>query len=99
MPYFGPLQKLPSSLITQHLVYSRVPGQPKTYVQDRMRVEGAMLSTLLRESATHVFICGLKGMEHGVDEAFADICRHGGLDWAEVKGRMRGEGRYHVETY
>jgi benzoyl-CoA 2,3-dioxygenase component A len=99
LPYFGPLQKLPSSLITQHLVYSRVPGQPKTYVQDRMRVEGAMLSTLLRESATHVFICGLKGMEHGVDEAFADICRHDGLDWAEVKGRMRGEGRYHVETY
>ena len=99
LPYFGPLQKVPAALMTQHLVYSRVPGQPKTYVQDRMREEGAMLAALLRSPATHVFICGLKGMEHGVDEAFADMCRHDGLDWAALKGDMRASGRYHVETY
>lgn len=99
LPYFGPLQKLPPSLMTQFLCYSRVPGQPKTYVQDRMREEGSLLAGLLRQSATHVFICGLKGMEHGVDEGLADICRHHGVDWAALKSEIRGAGRYHVETY
>ncbi len=99
LPYFGPLQKLPKSLMTQHLCYSRVPGQPKTYVQDRMREESAALAALLKDKATHVFICGLKGMEHGVDEAFADACRKDGLDWGALKTEMRSAGRYHVETY
>lgn len=99
LPYFGPLQKLPRSLMAQFLCYSRVPGQPKTYVQDRMREESAFVAELLRDEATHVFICGLRGMEHGVDEAFADICRRDGLNWTELKASMRSAGRYHVETY
>jgi benzoyl-CoA 2,3-dioxygenase component A len=99
LPYFGPLQKVPPRLLTQHLCYSRVAGAPKTYVQDRIRVESEMVGNLLREPATHVYICGLKGMESGVDEAFADVCRHAAIDWNAVKGEMRANGRYHVETY
>lgn len=99
LPYFGPLQKVPASILSQHLVYSRLPGQPREYVQDRMRAEAAMLAAALTREKTHVFICGLKGMETGVDEAFADICRQGGLDWAGLKPQMRSSGRYHVETY
>ncbi len=76
-----------------------MPGAAKTYVQDRIRLEGEMMAGLLREPATHVYICGLKGMESGVDEAFADICRHAAIDWAALKGDMRANGRYHVETY
>ena len=52
-----------------------------------------------RSPSTHIYICGLKGMESGVDEAFADVCRHAGLDWAALKPEMRASGRYHVETY
>ncbi len=99
LPYFGPLQKVPARLLNQFLCYSRVPGAAKTYVQDRIRLEGEMMAGLLREPATHVYICGLKGMESGVDEAFADICRHAAIDWAALKGDMRANGRYHVETY
>jgi benzoyl-CoA 2,3-dioxygenase component A len=99
LPYFGPLQKVPGHLLNQHLCYSRVEGQPKTYVQDRIRAEKETLSNMLREPATHVYICGLKGMETGVDEAFADVCRHIGADWAALKAEMRAAGRYHVETY
>ena len=33
------------------------------------------MSQLLDDPQTHVYICGLKGMESGVDEAFADVCR------------------------
>ena len=58
-----------------------------------------MVSNLLREPGTHVYICGLKGMESGVDEAFADVCRSATVDWAALKSEMRAGGRYHVETY
>lgn len=99
LPYFGPLQKVPDSLLEKHLVFSRLPGQPKEYVQDRMRKHGAQLGVLVRDPMTHVFICGLRGMETGVDEALADICRAEGLDWSKIKPEMRSSGRYHVETY
>lgn len=99
LPYFGPLQKVPANLLTQHLVYSRLDGRPKEYVQDRMRTHAGEIAALLRSDTTHVFICGLKGMETGVDEALADICRGHALDWTSLKTAMRGGGRYHVETY
>ena len=56
-------------------------------------------STFLKSDKTHVYLCGLKGMESGVDEAFADICRGAGIDWQALRGQMRATGRYHVETY
>jgi benzoyl-CoA 2,3-dioxygenase component A len=99
LPYFGPLQKVPAKFLSQHLCYSRVPGQPRVYVQDRIRAERDKLTALLREDNTLVYICGLKDMETGVDEAFADSCRHAGTDWGALKSRMRSEGRYHLETY
>ena len=99
LPYFGPLQKVPESLLEKHLVYSRVPGQPKEYGQDRMRKDAHRLGKLIESDKTHVFICGLKGMETGVDEALADICRSHERDWATLKSAMRRDGRYHVETY
>ncbi len=99
LPYFGPLQKVPPSLLEKHLVFSRVVGAEKEYVQDRLRKEAASLGKLLASEATHIYICGLKGMEAGVEEAFADIARKHGLDWAAIKPVMRQGGRYHVETY
>lgn len=99
LPYFGPLRKVPASLLTQHLVYSRLPDQPKEYVQNRMRKCADDVARLLKDDKTHVFICGLKGMETGVDDAFADICQAAGLDWTAMKPAMRSSGRYHVETY
>ncbi len=99
LPYFGPLQKVPDGLLRKHFAYSRVPGEPKTYVQDRMRATPDEVAAFLKNAKTHVYLCGLKGMETGVDEAFADICRNAGLDWAALRAVMRAQGRYHVETY
>ncbi|OAN52353.1 benzoyl-CoA oxygenase [Paramagnetospirillum marisnigri] len=99
LPYFGPLMKLPKSLIDVNLAFSRLPGQPKCYVQDKIRERSADLAVLLPQAKTHIYICGLKGMEHGCDEAFADICRLNGMDWASLRATLRQEGRYHVETY
>jgi benzoyl-CoA 2,3-dioxygenase component A len=99
LPYFGPLQKVPSKLLEKYFCYSRVPNQPRVYVQDCIRSEMAKIAALLRDEKTHVYICGLKGMETGVDEAFADACRAASIDWAALKPLMRESGRYHVETY
>ncbi|MFV0298216.1 MAG: benzoyl-CoA 2,3-epoxidase subunit BoxA [Hyphomicrobiaceae bacterium] len=99
LPYFGPLQKVSESLLEKHLVFSRVPGEPKEYVQERMQREAASVAGLLGSERTHIFICGLKGMEDGVDQALADIASGAGMDWGAMKPLMRAQGRYHVETY
>ncbi len=99
LPYFGPLQRVPGKLLTQHLCYSRVPGQDRVYVQDGIRGQGENVAALLRSQATHVYLCGLKGMEAGVEEAFAEVCTAAHLDWSRLKNEMREAGRYHVETY
>lgn len=100
LPYFGPLQKVPASLLDQELVFSRI-GDPtkKEYVQDRIRKRGSDVSELLGDPKTHIYICGLKGMEEGVEQAFADVCDKANLNWSELRSQLREEGRYHVETY
>lgn len=99
LPYFGPLQKVPKTLLDQELVFSRLADKPKEYVQDRMKKRSADLAALLQKSTTHIYMCGLKGMETGVEESFAAICREHKLEWASIRARMRDEGRFHVETY
>ena len=99
LPYFGPLMKLAKKFIDVTLALSRMPGQPRQYVQDCIRERGHAVSELLRSDETYVFICGLKGMEAGVEAAFSDICRERGLDWSVLAQSMRQNGRYHVETY
>ena len=59
-------------LLTQHLVYSRLPDAPKEYVQDRMMVEQETVAEMLSDAKTHIYICGLRGMEVGV--CLSDVC-------------------------
>lgn len=99
LPYFGPLNKVPSSLLQKHLVFSRMPGQEKEYVQDRMRIEEDIVAEMLQDPKTHIYICGLKEMEDGVERAFTNIAESIGEQWRSLRDIMREEGRYHVETY
>lgn len=98
LPYFGPLLKLPPSFIDMHLAFSRVDGEPKTYVQDRLREAGPAVVELLKGD-TYLYVCGLKGMEAGVMDALRDIAIAAGIDWTALHARMVDEGRFHVETY
>jgi benzoyl-CoA 2,3-dioxygenase component A len=99
LPYFGPLKKVPDSVLQKHLVFSRLPDQPKEYVQDRMMVEDEVIAGMLHDPKTHIYICGLRGMEEGVEKAFANIAESAGLPWTATRDAMREDGRYHVETY
>lgn len=98
LPYFGPLLKLPDHFIDKHFAFSRVEGQPKTYVQDKIRDAGKQVAELLRGD-TYLYICGLKGMETGVMDALRAVCTAEGMDWSELSAKMVKEGRLHVETY
>jgi len=99
LPYFGPLNKVPDRLLKKHMVFSRIPGAEKEYVQDRMMVEQEVIADMLTDPRTHIYICGLRGMEQGVEEAFRSIAESVGLPWDATRDALREDGRYHVETY
>jgi benzoyl-CoA 2,3-dioxygenase component A len=99
LPYFGPLQKVPDGLLRKHFAYSRIPGQPKVYVQNLMQEKADEVGILLKNPHTHIYLCGLRGMESGVDEAFSAICENSEIGWPALRDGMRAEGRYHIETY
>ncbi len=99
LPYFGPLQKVPKALLDQELVFSRLPDKPKEYVQDRLRIRAHDIAPLLTRPTTHVYMCGLRGMEEGVEASLAGICSSAGANWGEIRALMRETGRFHVETY
>jgi benzoyl-CoA 2,3-dioxygenase component A len=99
LPYFGPLQKVPPAVLAQELVFSRLPDRAKEYVQDRMRARAAELGSLLAKPRTHIYVCGLRGLEAGVDAALEEIGAAHGFDWPSLRVQMREQGRFHVETY
>jgi len=99
LPYFGPLKKIPDGFMKKLFAFSRQKDGPKQYVQDRLRDEADVVAQLLKDPKGHIYICGLKAMEQGVEEALSDIARQTGMDWASLRDTMREDGRYHVETY
>ncbi|MGE5169231.1 MAG: benzoyl-CoA 2,3-epoxidase subunit BoxA [Rudaea sp.] len=99
LPYFGPLQRLPGDFIDINFAFSRVPGQPKVYVQDRIRERADKVAQMLRNDDCYIYVCGLKGMEAGVIDALRDVCRSHGLDWDALKPQLLARSRLHIETY
>ncbi len=99
LPYFGPLKKIPDHVLQKNLVFSRLPDRPKEYVQDRMMVEQETVAEMLSDPNTHIYICGLRGMEVGVNQALANISEGMGKPWSSIRDVMREDGRFHVETY
>jgi len=99
LPYFGPLAQLPKDLIDTNLAFSRVPEKPRRYVQDLMLERIADLSELIADERTHIYVCGLRGMEDGVLQVLRHAAETGGVSWQDVWGRLKAEGRLHLETY
>jgi len=99
LPYFGPLMKLPKDFIGINFAFSRAPDAPRIYVQDRIRERAESVARMLVDDDCYIYICGLKGMEAGVIEAFRDVCRRRGLDWDALKPQLLAKSRLHIETY
>lgn len=71
----------------------------KMYIQHRVAEHAEELWKMIQDEKTHTYICGLKGMEDGIDEALAAQAANDGVDWAEYQRAMKKAGRWHVETY
>ena len=71
----------------------------REYVQDRIFAEQDAVAELLQNDKTHIYICGLRGMEEGVERALTSIAESLGQQWTAMRDAMREDGRYHVETY
>ena len=99
LPYFGPLQSLPSDFLDTNFAFSRTLGQRKRYVQDVMRERAADLGALLNDANSYFYVCGLKSMEEGVLLALREVAQQSGLSWDNLGAVLKREGRLHIETY
>jgi ferredoxin--NADP+ reductase len=71
----------------------------KMYIQHRIQENADQLWELVQKENTHVYICGLKGMEGGIDEGMASAASKNGVVWADYQRTLKKAGRWHVETY
>ena len=71
----------------------------KMYIQTKMAEYADELWDLMQDEKTHVYMCGLKGMESGMAECFGPIAEKNGKVWAEFAKAMKKADRYHVEVY
>lgn len=71
----------------------------RMYIQHRVAEHAQELWNLIQNPKTHTYICGLKGMEGGIDEALSAVAAKDGVDWTAYQKQMKKEGRWHVETY
>lgn len=71
----------------------------RMYIQDRVAEKAAELWKLIQQENTHTYICGLKGMEGGIDEALSAEAAKEGINWIEYQKNLKKAGRWHVETY
>ena len=90
---------MPDTFLAKHFAFSRVDGEPKVYVQNKLCEASASITPLLTDPSTHIYVCGLKAMEEGVEGAFQVIAEKVGLNWQAIRDQLRESGRYHVETY
>merc|ERR1712061_486821 len=67
----------------------------KMYIQTKMGEYTEELWELLQDSKTHVYMCGLKGMESGMEECFSPIAKKAGVEWPAFAKSMKKEKRYH----
>ena len=84
-------------------VFSRDPGVPKTYVQDRLRQAGRDVWAWLEEGA-RIYVCGdATSMAPDVDATLAEIvAEHGGKgedDAREYLSALKRDHRYLLDVY
>ena len=71
----------------------------RMYIQDRVSEHADEIFAMIEDPKTHVYMCGLRGMEPGIDEAMAAAAAAKGLDWKELRPQLKKADRWHVETY
>jgi ferredoxin--NADP+ reductase len=71
----------------------------RMYIQHRVAENAARLWQMVQQDNTYVYICGLKGMEDGIDAAMAAESAKAGVEWSEYRRTLKKAHRWNVETY
>jgi ferredoxin--NADP+ reductase len=71
----------------------------RMYIQHRVAEHADELWNLMQDPQTHTYICGLKGMEGGIDEALSTAAGKNSVNWSDYQKEMKKAHRWHVETY
>lgn len=69
----------------------------RMYIQHRVAEHADEIWNMVKQEKTHVYICGLKGMEDGIDAAMAAAAAKEGVVWKDYQRSIKE--RWHVETY
>jgi len=71
----------------------------RMYIQHRVAEYADEIFNLIKQDSTHLYMCGLRGMEPGIDEAMTTTAAARGLEWKTLRPQLKKAGRWHVETY
>lgn len=99
MAFLPELRALDGDALRFRPAFSRDPAYPRTYAQDRLLEQADDIRALLSHPACHIFMCGMKGLDHGAFAALEQICAASGENWSELAAQMKSEGRLLIETY
>ncbi|MBC6477894.1 MAG: ferredoxin-NADP reductase [Hormoscilla sp. GM7CHS1pb] len=75
------------------------PDGGKMYIQDRIKEHADQLWQLIQNPKTHTYICGLKGMEGGINEGMSAAASKFDVDWNDYQKQLKKEKRWHLEVY
>ncbi|MDZ8184462.1 MAG: phycobilisome linker polypeptide [Nostoc sp. ChiSLP02] len=75
------------------------PQGGRMYIQDRVAEHADELWQLIKNEKTHTYICGLRGMEEGIDAALTAAAAKEDVMWSDYQKQLKKAGRWHVETY
>ena len=90
------------SFFNSYLALSRVESTKeghKMYVQYKLKEYLAEVWKMIMEGNFSLYICGLKGLEKGIEEILAQKAEAESKNWGEMKLNFRKEGRWNIEVY
>jgi ferredoxin--NADP+ reductase len=94
-------QKYPENFRLTYAI-SREQNNPeggRMYIQDRVAEHADELWQLIKNEKSHTYICGLRGMEDGIDAALSTAAAKEGVTWSDYQKELKKAHRWHVETY
>lgn len=71
----------------------------RMYIQHRCEEYAEELWKMVQDEKTYVYICGLKGMEDGIDAALSAAAAKDGVEWSSYQKQLKKAHRWNVETY
>eukprot|EP00246_Nothoceros_aenigmaticus_P018208 TRINITY_DN9439_c0_g1_i1.p1 TRINITY_DN9439_c0_g1~~TRINITY_DN9439_c0_g1_i1.p1 ORF type:complete len:385 (+),score=68.07 TRINITY_DN9439_c0_g1_i1:35-1156(+) len=71
----------------------------KMYIQTRIAEYAEEFWSMLKVDNTFVYMCGLRGMEKGIDEVIGSLAERDGFVWQDYKKQLKKNEQWNVEVY